>query len=216
MLETKKLYNKDPYLSIFNAKILEINELKLILDQTAFYPISGGQSGDQGTINGLSVIDTQIEDNIIKHIIESEPNFKIGLEVECKIDWERRYKTMRLHSASHIMEYFLLEHYGPLERIGSSVDDKKEKSDYLYDGRLLPEDLKIVEDNINNFISGQHQVIVSIDPENPDMRIWKCDELMEYCGGTHIRNTSEIGPIRLKRKNTGKGRERVETYLASN
>jgi len=216
LVETRKLYNQDPYLSVFNAKIVEINSTEIILDQTAFYPLSGGQSGDHGTINGLSVIDTQIEDGLIKHTVESEQKFKVGLEVECKLDWERRYKIMRLHSASHIMEYFLLEHYGPLKRIGSTVDDKKDKSDYLYEGRLLPEDLKIVEDNINNFISGQHQVIVSIDPENSDMRIWKCNELVEYCGGTHIRNTREIGPIRLKRKNTGKGRERVETYLSSN
>lgn len=215
MVETKKLYNQDPYICIFNAKIVEINDLEIILDQTAFYPLSGGQSGDKGTINEVSVIDTQIEDDVIKHIMESEPKLKIGLEVKCKLDWERRYNTMRLHSASHIMEYFLFKHFGPMKRIGSSVDNKKDKSDYLYEGRLLPEDLKIVEDNINNFISGQHQIIVSIDPENPSMRIWKCNGLVEYCGGTHILNTREIGSIRLKRKNTGKGRERVETYLTS-
>ena len=215
MLETKKLYNQDPYFTKFNANVIEINEFEIILDQTAFYPTSGGQSGDQGTINGLQVIDTQIENGIIKHIMKSEPQFQIGLEVECKLDWERRHKIMRLHSASHIMEHFLMEHYGPLKRIGSTVDDRKDKSDYLYEGRLMPEDLKTIETNINHFISQGHNIIVKSDPEKPNMRIWKCEKLVEHCGGTHVQNTSEIGPIRLKRKNTGKGRERVETYLAS-
>ena len=122
---------------------------------------------------------------------------------------------MRLHSASHIMEYFLLEHYGPLKRIGSTVDNRKDKSDYIYEGRLMPEDLKAVENNINQFLSEKHNIIVTKDPEKPNLRIWKCEKLIENCGGTHVRNTDEIGPIRLKRKNTGKGRERVETYLTS-
>ena len=191
MVETKKLYNQDPYLSNFHAKITHIVDNEIILDQTAFYPTSGGQSGDTGTINGLPVIDTQIEDGIIKHIMKSEPELQIGLGVECELDWERRYNIMRLHSASHIMEHFLLEHYGPLTRIGSTVDDRKDKSDYLYEGRLMPEDLKTIENNINNFILQEHNIISSSDPEKPYMRIWKCEKLVEHCRNPCLKYTRD-------------------------
>ena len=213
MVETIKLYNQDPYLTTFQAKILNSNGIEIILDKTAFYPLSGGQSGDHGTINGVNVIDTQIENGTIKHILKSESPFKNGEVVEGNIDWKRRYATMRLHSASHIMEYLLLEHYGPLERIGSSVDNQKDRSDYLYEGRLMPEDLKSVEHKINQFILEEHVISISEDTEKVGMRIWKCGPITEYCGGTHVRNTREIGLIKLKRKNTGKSRERVETSL---
>ena len=212
-METVKLYNQDPYLSSFTAKVVSVEDTNIILDRTAFYPEGGGQTGDTGTLDDVVVVDTQTIDGEIVHILESEPSFGVGDTVKCELDWDRRYQVMRLHSASHIMEHFLLEFYGPLERLGSSVDDRKDRSEYAYEGRFESQDLKTIENEINGFLSEGNEITVSLDPHNPEMRVWKCSSMEMYCGGTHVKNTDEIGQVRLKRKNPGRGKERVETSL---
>jgi Ser-tRNA(Ala) deacylase AlaX len=111
------------------------------------------------------------------------------------------------------MEHFLWKHLGYIERLGSYVDENKDRADYAYEGRLLPEVLKKVEDDTNVFLANEHEISIEPDPDNQEIRIWKCAGLEMPCGGTHVKNTNEIGRIRLKRKNPGKGKERVETSL---
>ncbi len=212
----KKLFLEDMYQCEFIAKVVAINGNNVELDQTCFYPEAGGQAGDTGTLNEFNVIDTQKDKRMGKriiHILESTPQFKVGEEVKGKINWDKRYKTMLLHSASHIMEYFFFQVFGKQERLGSSVDHTKDRSDYVMDERLDPAKLKEVENRVNSFISENHEIKTWPDKSNPEFRFWQSGEIKESCGGTHPHNTSEIGKIRLKRKNTGAGRERVETYL---
>ena len=210
---TKKLYNEEPYLSSFKAKVTVKNGVQIQLDRTAFYPKGGGQIGDTGVIDFIKVIDTQSINGAIIHTLESEPPFKEGDIVQAKLGWERRYNIMKLHSASHIMEHYLLEHYGPLERLGSSVDEKKDRSEYAYEGRFEVLDLTSIEDKVNTFLKEGHEITVKPEPTNPEMRVWRCGAIELYCGGTHVKNTIEIGRVKLKRKNPGKGKERVETFL---
>ena len=183
---TTRLYDEDHYLAEFDAKVSEIDGLNVVLDQTAFYAQSGGQAGDRGTINGD--------------------------DVHGVIDWDRRYRIMKIHSASHIMEHFFYKNFGALERLGSNVDDKKDRSDYKADERLDPEMLKKTEDEINAFLAEGHGITIEVDEDGT--RTWRCGPVEDHCGGTHVRNTSEIGLINLKRKNPGRGKERVETSLA--
>ena len=110
------------------------------------------------------------------------------------------------------MEHFFYKTFGVLERLGSNVDDKKDGSDYRTEDPLDPEKLKKTEDEINAFLSEGHEIIIEVDDD--DMRTWRCGPVEDHCGGTHVRNTSEIGMIKLKRKNPGQGKERVETSLA--
>ena len=201
MIKSYKLYDDDPYIKSFQAKILNVQNNQVILDQTAFYPEGGGQVGDTGFIGRSRVVDTQKNDGSALHILETKPNFKAGDTVECKIDWDRRYRIMRLHSAAHIMEYFLWKNIGKIERLGSRVDEQKDRADYAYNGRLPPEGLKKTE------------IEIHLNEENPEIRIWRCGPMEMLCGGTHVKNTSEIGNIKLKRKNPGRGTERVETIL---
>ncbi|MGD2200418.1 MAG: alanyl-tRNA editing protein [Candidatus Bathyarchaeota archaeon] len=210
---TRRLYVEDPYLKTFNARVLKADGKMVELDQTAFYPEGGGQVGDTGEIDGLRVVDTLEEDGSIKHILESKPLFEPGDGVACNIDWERRYRIMKLHSAAHIMEYFLWENLGKMERLGSRVDERKDRADYAYDGRLPPEGLMKTQADTNRFMAQGHEIEITPDPKRPEIRIWKCGSLKMPCGGTHVSNTSEIGGIRLKRKNPGRGKERVETTL---
>jgi Ser-tRNA(Ala) deacylase AlaX len=213
MKTTVKLYYEDMYMREFEAKVIFIEDNKVALDKTAFFPEGGGQVGDTGTLNGELVIDTQIQENIIIHLMESKPTFKPGDSVKGALDWKRRYKIMKLHSASHMMEYFLWEHLGKLERLGSKVDEKKDRADYVYEGRIPPEALKLVEEDTNKFLEKGHEVIIQKDTPSPGRRNWISGPVEMQCGGIHVLNTREIGRIKLKRKNPGRGTERVETSL---
>ena len=208
---TIRLYDKDHYLAKFDAKVSEIDGLNVVLDQTAFYAKSGGQTGDRGTINGEAVVDTILIDGKHIHVMAEEPGFSIDDSVHGAIDWDRRYRIMKIHSTSHVMEYFFYKNFGVLERLGSNVDDKKDRSDYRTDDRLDPEKLKRTEDEINAFIAEGHEI--TIDVADNGIRTWRCGPIEDHCGGTHVNNTSEIGMIKLKRKNPGRGKERVETSL---
>lgn len=214
MPDTVKLYNDDPYLARFRAEVMGIEGDEVELDRTAFYPEGGGQVGDTGHIGGARVADTQIRDGKIIHVLENAPSFSVGEDVDAEIDWERRYRIMRLHSAAHIMEHFLWERLGHIDRLGSRVDDRKDRADYAYDGRLPAEGLKKVEEDTNGFLAEEHEILILSDPERPGIRIWRCGPIEMLCGGTHVHNTGEIGAVRLKRKNPGKGVERIETSLA--
>ena len=208
------MYTEDPYKKSFNAVIKNIEGNNVYLDQTCFYPESGGQAGDTGTLNGQTVSDTQFdsEKNIV-HILESTPDFKIGDTVKGKINWERRYKMMRIHSASHIMEHFLFQTFGELKLTGSHVNENHDSSTYESKERLDPEKLADVEKKTNEHIKKDLPIETWSDKEKTHFRYWKCGEIQMPCGGTHPKNTSEIGPIHLKRKTGGKGREKIKTSL---
>ena len=228
---TQKLYYKDPYIREFNAKVLKIVGNKVFLDQTCFYPWGGGQVGDTGEINGTRVTDTQktvkdivemndgfkekpVSDEVI-HVLEKESNFKVGDTVHGKIDWERRHKIMKLHSAAHITYFVAVEVFGMTEIKGSYVDDKKDRFDFVYEGRLDPEKLQEVEKKSNEIISKGLEIERFEEKDHPGIWVWKVEGLPEmHCGGTHVKNTKEIGKVRVKRKNPGAGLERIETYLA--
>jgi alanyl-tRNA synthetase len=214
MPATIKLYDEDPYLINFKARVVGMDENGVELDRTAFYPEGGGQVGDTGFLSGVTVVDTKKEGEAIIHVLDSSPPFSIGNEVDGEVDWERRYKIMKLHSAAHIMEYFLWERLGEFERLGSRVDESKDRADYAYEGRLPSEGLKKAEEDTNRFLDEGHEIGILSDPERPGIRIWSCGPIEMPCGGTHVRNTEEIGAVRLKRKNPGRGVERVETSLA--
>jgi alanyl-tRNA synthetase len=211
---TVKLYYEDPYMREFEAKVLSIEGDEVVLDRTAFYPEGGGQAGDTGVIDGVRVTDTQIRDGFVAHILETPPRFKVGDSVKCGIDWERRYRIMKLHSAAHIMEHFLWQRLGKMERLGSHVDEKKDRADYAYEGRLPAVELRRVEEATNLFLAEGHEVKIRLNPSKPGIRIWSCGPIEMPCGGTHVHNTREIGAIRLKRRNPGRGVERIETTLA--
>jgi len=212
MVNTVKLYNDDPYLKEFEAKVIEIDGNNVVLVKTAFYPDGGGQAGDTGFLDENRVLDTKTINSSIIHILEEAPSFKVGDHVSGKLDWDRRYKIMKLHTASHMMEYYLWKHFGFAERTGSNVDDRKDRADYAYDERLAPETLKKVEEDTNSFLLERHNVVIIEDEMG--MRNWKCGPVEMHCSGTHVKNTQEVGSIKLKRKNPGRGEERVETSLA--
>lgn len=209
-------YFDDPYVKEFSGKVASVDGVKVILEDTYFFPRGGGQTGDQGAIGGSPVVDTISEGGQIVHVMESAPPFKAGDTVHCAIDWEKRYRKMRLHSASHIVYYLMLEIFGEGCTIASSglLDEYKERSDYLFDMPLDRVKLKEVEDRANALIAESREIKTYRDPADPGVLLWEMGPWKMQCCGTHPKNTGEIGPIVISRgKKPGKGRERIEISL---
>lgn len=214
---TKKLFWENPYQIEFDATVTKVNGNSVVLDATCFYPRGGGQVGDTGYINGMRVVDTQAgEETDIVHILETKPSFGVGTLVHGKIDWERRYRIMRLHSAAHIVYYLMQEVFGEECKPASSglLDEEKDRSDYLFEEKLDKEKLKVVEEKANQIIERGYEI--KTWSEN-GKRYWKLELFPTMkCGGTHVKNASEIGKIKVKRgKKPGRGRERIEISLLS-
>jgi len=219
-MPTKKLFWENPYQTECKAIVTAINGNKVKLNQTIFYAFSGGQASDEGIINNIKVIEAKKEgdkENIIdiEYTLEKEPDFKVGDEVEVIIDKERRRKLRNLHSAAHLLYYLVIEQLGLIKIVGSNINPDKARMDFLYD-KPLNELIPTIESNVNNFIQENHPIIMKNDLEKPDLRWWMCKDWKMPCGGTHVKSTNEIGKIKLKRVNIGKGKERIEIFLENN
>jgi alanyl-tRNA synthetase len=212
---TRKLFVSDPYLKEFEATILKISSNHVVLDRTCFYPESGGQVGDTGYIDQARVIDTKYASGgkTIVHIMEGECIFQEGSKVQGGIDWNRRYKIMRLHAASHVMEYFLFQVFGNLKLVGTHVNEEHDVSTYESPDRLSPEKLQEVNKLANEYILKGYEIERQRDEKNPDYLYWKAGEVEMPCGGTHPKNLIEIGTIRIKRETGGRNKEKVITEL---
>jgi len=223
---TRKLYWEYPYQKEFDAMVLSVNGNTVILDQTCFYAQSGGQIGDTGEINGVRVVDTIKNDSEeIMHMLEkpaAEAGFKSGDKVHGKIDWERRYKIMRLHSSAHVIYFALVKIY-PGSNYASSgiVDDIRDKQDYIMPEGWDKTKLAEVEKLANAIIDSAKEIKTWTDEAG--VRHWLVEGTLElagvpemhmHCGGTHVRNTKEIGHVTVKRgKKPGAGKERIEVTL---
>ena len=213
---TKKLFWDDPYLTACKAQVTSLEGNKIKIDQTIFYAFSGGQESDDGTIGGMKVVQAVKQgdrENIIdiEYELEQEPPFRVGDEVEIKIDREKRLKLMKLHSAVHLAYFFITEKFGTMKILGSNITPEKSRVDFESAKPLT--ELNDVETKLNAFLAEHHPIVRTRDEKSPDLLWWQCAQWKMPCGGTHPRNTSEIGKLRLKRVGKGAGKERVEIYL---
>lgn len=205
------MYYQDPYLKEFETTVLEVNDNRVILQDTIFYPTGGGQPCDKGTLSGHAVVDVfEQEDNVV-HVLESAP-FSPGDQSKCILDWDYRYKVMRMHSALHLLYNVAGELFGISASAGSNVDAHKSRLDFVYDDVLDEEKRRLL----------QERFAAVVDEERPITIRWegtkRLVQIQEYeampCGGLHTKSTKEIGYLtKLKRKNVGKGRERLEVFL---
>ena len=241
---TQLLYYKDVYLKEFDAKILKIQKLNeehnIILDQTAFYPLGGGQPADNGIIKGekgeIKVSDAKMVNGRVIHITkEVVREVREGDQVRGVIDWDRRYALMLNHTAAHLMAEALRKATGiPIEIVGSGIDVDKVRLDLAYEGSLgplMPEIEKIANaivrenrpvsaqtmprEKAQRYVEKFHESLKTLPPQVQEVRVVEIKDLHACaCGGTHLKNTGEIGAIKvLKRGSKGKGVERIE-FLA--
>jgi len=209
---TDKLFWKDPYQKEFDATIVFSDNEKIVLDKTCFYPESGGQTSDSGHILQHRVIQTIIEKetNRIVHIINEDNKLNAGQGVHCEIDWDRRYQIMKLHSALHILYLACNKILEEPKLRGSAIESEKARLDIEFFS-------DINEDAISNFVN--ELIVSSLDIKtgqlgNEEHRYWEIEGFPSIpCGGTHVKNTSEIGAIKCSVKNKGKQGKRIYMEL---
>ncbi len=211
IIKPKLIFYENPYLKEYKSKVIKIEGNTIWLNETIFFAESGGQESDRGQIENISLID--VDPDSFGHIMESEPQFEVGDIVHLKLDWDRRYRMMRLHSATHIVYFAVREILGDLKIIGSHVSPERARLDYVFNGRISDYFPQIME-IINTVISKPRDIVIYRKPDNPQIRIWKMGSWETPCSGLHVKSTAEIGNIRLKRRNLGRGKERIEIYLA--
>jgi len=210
---TEKLFYKEPYTKELKAKIVRIDDKKVFLNKTIFYPQAGGEPSDTGFIENYRVIDTQKEGDEIAHILEVQSDLKVGQEVKCKLDWERRHKLMRMHTAAHLLFNVCQMFLDPgIKAVGSNIGEDKSRIDLGYEPTITPEIRQKLEDRCNELIKKKLLMKCWWDEEKPDFRWTQIDDLPKLpCGGLHVKTLEEIGKLKIiKRESKGKGKQRLE------
>ena len=233
---TELLYLQDSYLREFEAEIFEhdVGRNGVLLNRTAFYPGGGGQLPDQGALrNG----DLRYRVSSVKrgnaHIIEGELP-PVGCRVTGLIDWERRYRIMRTHTAMHILCGVIWRDY-QASVTGGNMDILSGRMDFEFE-RLAPDVIQEIEKNINLEVEAARDVRIEILPREtafqiPDLIRTKINLLPESIqevrtveivgldlqadGGTHVANTREVGAIKIaKYKSKGGINKRLYVELS--
>jgi len=233
---TEMLFRDDAYLRSCSARVVAADERGIRLDRTVFYPTGGGQPGDTGTLRlasgeAIAIIDTikgDTADEVIHVPTPVTPLPAPGTELTAEIDWERRYRLMRMHSCLHLLCAVV-----PGAVTGGQVSDGRGRLDFDVPGASL--DKEAIASQLNALIAAGHDVTprwitdeelesrpelvrtMSVKPPVGAGRV----RLMEVagrdaaidlqpCGGTHIRNTAEIGPVVIgKIENKGRQNRRI-------
>jgi alanyl-tRNA synthetase len=217
---TDRLYYTDAYLRDFDATVVDRAEdgRRVYLDRTAFYPTSGGQSHDTGTLGGQAVLDVVDEDERIAHLLAAPVD---GNRVRGSVDWPRRFDHMQQHTGQHLLSAVLHE-LGGHATIGVHFGRQSSTLDLdatvLEHGRLVEAEVRA-----NEIVAENRAVEVSFEePEQATglrkasaregtLRIVTIRDLdRSACGGTHVRLTGEIGPILIRKSERVKKNLRLE------
>jgi len=212
---TKRLYYQDSYLKEFKAKVLKKikidNQPAVVLDETAFYPTSGGQPYDVGVIQDVPVVEVVEEGDEIIHILKEELKEEINSEVIGKIDWGRRFDHMQQHLGQHILSGALMEIYGA-ETVSFHLGEKVCTLDIAKE-KITEEEVKKTEECANKiifnnrpvkcyFVEGEEELkklnLRKMPNRKRKIRIIEVENFdLSACGGTHCRVTGEVGLIKI-------------------
>jgi misacylated tRNA(Ala) deacylase len=216
---TEQLYQTDSYLKAFEAKVTDVEGQAVALDRTAFYPGGGGQPHDVGVLrwagNTAAVVKVKRRGLHSWHTVEGDIPAK-GTIVRGELDWERRYHLMRTHTALHVLCGVIWRDYGA-SVTGGNMQPLKGRMDFEFE-TMRKELVAEIEANVNADIAREHPVRIAILPREeafqiPDLIRTKINLLppqiqevrtveivgldLQADGGTHVANTSEVGPVRV-------------------
>ena len=224
-MTTERLYYHDCYLREFSARVVETAEdgKRVYLDRTAFYPTSGGQPFDTGAIGGAQVVDVVDEDNRIAHILNSP--LAPG-EHEASVDWPRRFDHMQQHSGQHMLSA-VLEHLFKMKTLsfhmGAESSTIEVRAAEISAASLSATQIAQAEDRCAEIVAQAIPLTISFDDASADLGLRKASERTgtlrlvsiegvdrSACGGTHVRNTAEIGPVFIRKLEKLRGNVRLE------
>lgn len=234
---TELLYTTDAYVQTFDAVVTAVTDDNgLILDRTAFYPGGGGQPNDEGTLTAgdqtWQVTKVKKVGGEVVHFVEGELP-AVGTAVIGQLDWERRYKLMRTHTAMHILCGVVWRDYGA-SVTGGNMDPLQGRMDFEFE-KMRQELVAEIETAVNAEVEAARPTRVQILPRDeafqiPDLIRTKINLLPEGIsevrtvelvgldlqadGGTHVANTKEVGRMRITDyKSKGKINKRIYVEL---
>ena len=226
------LFREDPYLRSCEATIVAVDGDAVELDRTVFYPLAGGQAGDTGRLGEWRVLDTRkgpAGGDSVLHILQPGAQVAIGDRVQAEIDWQRRHRLMRLHTALHLLGAVVK---APVT--GGRIGEEKAHLDFDVDmSRLVGPQ---IEGQLNELVraavatramwisdvelDARPELVktMSVAPPRGEGRV-RLVEIpgidLQACGGTHVANTAEIGALKVVRiRSEGKRNKRVTLELA--
>jgi misacylated tRNA(Ala) deacylase len=232
---TELLFREDGYLKSCRARVVAADERGIRLDRTVFYPTGGGQPGDTGVLRlasgaTVAIVDTQKgegPDEVIHVPATGAALPPPGAEVTAEIDWERRHRLMRMHTCLHLLCAVV-----PGAVTGGQVSDGRGRLDFDVPGSSL--DKAAIAARLNKLIAAGHPVAarwigddelaaqpelvrtMSVKPPSGSGRVRLMEIVgvdLQPCGGTHVKNTAEIGPVTVS-KIENKGRQNRRIILA--
>jgi misacylated tRNA(Ala) deacylase len=235
---TIRLYHDDSYIKEFEAKVVSFDSENngVVLDQTAFFPGGGGQPRDKGKITfadqDLELVNLKQIQGKLSHCLPSSESLPgIGDVVNGELDWEFRYQLMRTHTAMHVLCGVIFRDFGA-SVTGGNMTPLHGRMDFEF-ASLTKDLVTVIEDTVNNEISASHPVSWRTIPRDeafqiPDLIRTKINLLPKHItevrvveiegldlqadGGTHVRNTSEVGKVKITDYKS-KGRENKRIYL---
>jgi misacylated tRNA(Ala) deacylase len=231
---TDLLCLRDAYLQDFTATVTAVEEDRVVLDRTAFYPTGGGQPHDTGTLAGCRVLDVVKRGDDVWHRIEGSLP-AVGSEVEGHVDWDRRHQLMRTHTALHVLCGVIWNEWGKAVT-GGNMEPLAARMDFEFDP--LPEGFgPQVESLVNAELAADRPIEVSFLPRSEavldealirtkvslvpehvaEIRVVDIVGLDRQAdGGTHVRSTAEVGRIVVvKTESKGKGNKRIRIEVTS-
>jgi alanyl-tRNA synthetase len=231
--KTRKLFHSDPSQTSTTATLLWLQGEFAVFDQTIFYAESGGQEFDTGTISGVRVVDVQDQsghpiyikrsdihvpvvrvDTVVVHRLERPVDWEIGSSHGMTLDWTRRYRLMRSHSAAHFLykavQLSCAGEDGVPQLRGCHITEDGARFDFLAD--VPAEKIPEIELLCNDWIARSSDIEMRPEPESDEIYYWTCGELIVPCGGTHVRHTCELTPLRLNRSKKGQNLTRIRFH----
>jgi len=230
-MRTKLLYFEDSYLREADAQVVEVRGAAVMLDRTVFYPTGGGQPTDTGkmAVDGAeyAVVEVKKEQGEIWHYLDKEPAFAAGAGAHLAIDWERRYRLMRTHTAGHVLSTVMMNNGALIT--GNQLGVEETRFDFSLEqfDRAKFEELveqansKLAEGlEVKTYtmpreealkMPGMVKLANALPPAISELRIVDIGGFdVQADGGTHVKNSRECGKIRILRlENKGKNNRRL-------
>lgn len=232
-MTTRELFREDSYLRDCEATVVAVTDGTVVLDQTVCYPLGGGQPGDTGTLDwdggSAAIVDTRYgDDGSIRHVLADDASPPDpGSAVRLSLDWDRRYRHMRMHTAMHLLGSVL--RFGVT---GGNISAEKSRLDFDME---KPVDKETVTAAMRTLVAEDHPVscrwitdaeldarpdlvrTMSVQPPRGKGRI-RLLEIegvdLQPCGGTHLKSTAEVGSVRIgKVEKKGRRNRRVNIHL---
>lgn len=228
MTMTKRLFWDDTYAREFDAKVVWVDGNRVVLDQTAFNPRGGGLVSDTGTIESSRVAEVVKEGEEIFHVFETPIDRRTGDEVHGILDWDRRFRIMRMHTSAHILSAVVNGETGALIT-GNQISPDESRVDFNldnFDRDKMSYYIEKVNDAVRRELDvkayfmkreealanpGFVKLANAMPPSLDVLRIVQIGDVdTQADGGVHVKNTREIGKVvGLKTENKGKSNRRL-------